>query len=39
MDWKCRQCGSRIPNETLLRLIAEGMHDVHLKIADSEGDV
>ncbi len=38
-DWKCRECGSRIPDETLMTLIAERFEIIRLKIAETEGEL
>jgi ribosomal protein L37AE/L43A len=35
-SWKCRNCGSRIPDDTLLTLIAEKIEIMRLKVAASE---
>jgi ribosomal protein L37AE/L43A len=29
-DWKCRECGSRIPDQTLMRLIVDRVEIIRL---------
>ncbi|MBW2493857.1 MAG: hypothetical protein JRE43_03820 [Deltaproteobacteria bacterium] len=34
-DWKCRQCGSRIPDRTLMRLIADRVEIIRLSAEEA----
>jgi ribosomal protein L37AE/L43A len=35
-DWKCRECGSRIPDQTLIRLIVERVEIIRLNAEEAE---
>jgi len=37
-DWKCRECGSRIPDQTLMRLIVERIEIIQLNFEEAEAE-
>ena len=37
-DWKCRECGSRIPDQTLMRLIVERVEIIRLNSEEAEAE-
>jgi len=38
-DWKCRECGSRIPNQTLMRLIVDRIEIIRLNAEDAKAEI
>jgi ribosomal protein L37AE/L43A len=38
-DWKCRECGSRIPNQALMRLIVDRVEIIRLNAEEAKAEI